>query len=189
MKETTKAYQRRKFEPIWNDVFRGDGIDIGAGDDPFLVPWFANVTSVKTFDLHDGDANRVTVFVKDQFDFVHSSNCLEHMFTPKDALQDWWKLVKPNGHLVFTVPDEDLYEQGVFPSRWNADHKWTFTMYKKFSWSRRSINVMELLTSLPNCIVRRIQLADTNYDRSIKNIDQTYVGNAEAFIEVILKKV
>jgi hypothetical protein len=31
------------------------------------------------------------------------------------------------------VPDEDLYEQGVFPSTFNADHKWTFTVYMHIS--------------------------------------------------------
>lgn len=30
----------------------------------------------------------------------------------------------------FIVPDADLHEQGVFPSRFKSDHKTTFTIYK-----------------------------------------------------------
>jgi len=39
------------------------------------------------------------------------------------------------------VPDEDLYEQGVFPSTF----KWTFTIGKAQSWCPKSINLIELL--------------------------------------------
>ena len=33
-------------------------------------------------DITDGDANRITEFVHEQFDFVYSSHCLEHMREP-----------------------------------------------------------------------------------------------------------
>ena len=46
------------------------------------------------------------------------------------------------------VPDEDLYEQGVFPSTFNADHKWTFTISKSESWIDKSINLFDLLPKL-----------------------------------------
>ena len=39
------------------------------------------------------------------------------------------------------VPDEDLYEQGQFPSTYNVDHKWTFTILKTTSWSPCSLNL------------------------------------------------
>ena len=47
-------------------------------------------------------------------------------------------MLEPGGHLIVTVPDEDLYEQGHFPSDYNRDHKWTFTIHKPKSWSERS---------------------------------------------------
>jgi len=37
------------------------------------------------------------------------------------ALREWFQLVKPGDHLIVIVPDEDLYKQGYFPSRFNAD--------------------------------------------------------------------
>jgi hypothetical protein len=42
-------------------------------------------------------------------------------------------VLKPGGHLVCLVPDEDLYEQGMFPSTFNDDHKRTLTIAKKKS--------------------------------------------------------
>jgi len=188
VKETTKAYQRRRQDPFWNEVFVGDGIDIGSGDDPFRVGWFPGVKSVKTFDRKDGDAQYLTRYVSpNSYDFVHSSHCLEHLNHPC-VLFEWLHVVKTGGHLVFMVPDEDLYEQGVFPSRWNADHKRTFTFKKQKSWSRQSVNLADVLAMLPFCQIRRIGLIDTNYDYTITGIDQTN-GNAEAAWEVVLRKM
>jgi hypothetical protein len=66
------------------------------------------------------------------------------MHDPRKALLECWQLVRVGGHLFFIVPDEALYEQGVFPSRFNADHKATFTISKAQSWSPISINVLDL---------------------------------------------
>ena len=52
------------------------------------------------------------------------------MRDPRSAIAQWWGLVKPGGVLFVIVPDEDLYEQGFWPSRFNCDHKWTFTIAK-----------------------------------------------------------
>ena len=88
----------------------------------------------------------------------------------------------------FTVPDEDLYEQGVFPSRFNNSHKWSFTIDKENSWNSKSINILDLLKSLNNYKIIKIELVDTNYDYSKKDVDQT-MQDAEAIIEVIIKKL
>jgi hypothetical protein len=187
VKETSKANRRRKLDPFWAGVFKGSGIDIGAGDDPFDKSLFSWVTSVRPFDIANGDAQNITDRVKEQFDFVYSSNCLEHLPSPGEALKKWWSLVKPGGHLVFTVPDEDLYEQGTWPSRWNPDHRWSFTIWKKKSWSPASLSVAELISGLEGCHVLRMQVVDTNYDHSAVGLDQTQLG-AETSIEVVLHK-
>ena len=136
----------------------GEGIDIGCGSDPILP-------DVQKFDVDDGDANHITAYVQKTFDFVFSSHCLEHMIDPFQALHEWWKLVKPGGALIFIVPDEDLYEQGNFPSRLNSDHKHTFTISKVQSWSPVSVNVLPLAQSLPNGKIERICLQDKGYNR------------------------
>jgi hypothetical protein len=87
------------------------------------------------------------------------------MRDPRKAVLEWWKLVKPGGHLFFIVPDEDLYEQGIFPSRFNPDHKATFTISKSKSWSPASVNVIDLAFSLPNSQIVSLVLQDNGYDR------------------------
>ncbi|MCL2682701.1 MAG: class I SAM-dependent methyltransferase [Bacteroidales bacterium] len=151
--KTLKAWTEKE-----KQFLLGDGIDIGCGSDP-ITP------NVKTFDMVDGDANHITKFVNQTFDFVFSSHCLEHMINPYYALLEWWKLVKPGGVIIFIVPDEDLYEQGIFPSRFNSDHKHTFTISKAQSWSPVSVNVLDLAQSLPNGKIEHLCLQDKNYDR------------------------
>ncbi len=157
----TATTQTLKF---WTDfeksLIEGDGIDIGCGPDP-IKP------DVRKFDVEDGDANEISKYVTEVFDFVYSSHCLEHMHKPEQALQEWWKLVKPGGHLIFLVPDEDLYEQGVWPSQYNSDHKATFTISKRKSWSSVSYNVLELANSLPNGNIINLELQDIGYDRHL----------------------
>jgi len=157
MDETSKT------KAIWtsfeSSIITGKGIDIGCGPDP-ICP------DARRFDVEDGDANDILSYVSDTFDFVYSSHCLEHMRDPKKALLDWWTLVKPSGHLFLIVPDEDLYEQGVFPSRFNPDHKATFTIAKAKSWSTVSINVLDLISALPDSQIISIALQDHAYDRT-----------------------
>ena len=175
MNETTKAKQ------FWGSVEKaatsGRGIDIGCGPDP-VTP------DARRFDLEDGDANVASQFVKEQFDFVFSSHCLEHMHDPRLTILDWWKLVKPDGHLFVLVPDEDLYEQGVFPSRFNPDHKATFTISKAKSWSPKSINVLELAQSLPGGQIVSLQLQDQGYDHSLTGFGRL---QPDFFVRVLAK--
>ena len=70
------------------------------------------------------------------------------MVDPQAGLQNWFRAVRAGGYLVVTVPDEDLYEQGTFPSTFNRDHKWTFSILKVRSWSTRSLNVVDLVIEL-----------------------------------------
>ena len=147
-------------------LLQGDGIDIGCGLDPVLP-------NAMPFDLAHGDANDISRYVQRQFDFVYSSHCLEHMRDAKAALRQWWDLVKPGGVLFLIVPDEDLYEQGVWPSRFNRDHKWTFTIMKDKSWSPVSINLLDLARSLPNGEVLDIRLFDVGYDRRLQSNGQS----------------
>lgn len=158
MTETSKT--KRLWGELENKILSGKGIDIGCGSDPVK-------SDVRRFDVQDGDANHITKYVCDKFDYVYSSHCLEHMHHPEQALSEWWKLVKPGGHLVFIVPDEDLYEQGYFPSVFNRDHKATFTISKDKSWSLRSYNILDLIQSLDNSELIDIRLMDNDYKRKL----------------------
>jgi SAM-dependent methyltransferase len=135
-------------------------LDIGCGDDPVRP-------DVEPFDVDQGDANCVTQFITDleSYDYVFSSHCLEHMYDPLTTIADWWKLVKPEGTMFVVVPDEDLYEQGYWPSLFNSDHKATFTISKQSSWSPVSRNLMDLARALPDAEIVSVRLQDHRYER------------------------
>lgn len=154
--ETSRT--RRVWGELERSVLRGEGIDIGCGPDPVFP-------DVRRFDREHGDANEIRRFVDRQFDFVYASHCLEHMVDARKAIRQWWALVKPGGVLFLIVPDEDLYEQGRWPSRFNPDHKWTFTIAKHRSWSPVSIGLLELARGLPGGELLDIRLQDDGYER------------------------
>ena len=157
MRETSKT--RSHFGELEHAALTGRVLDIGAGGDlvtPDAIP----------YDVEQGDANRITGFPPESFDCVYSSHCLEHMNDPRQTILNWWSLVKPGGHLFVIVPDEDLYEQGVWPSRFSKEHLHSFTLGKRRSWSPVSINLYELAASLPGGTIRWLALNDIGYDRS-----------------------
>ena len=73
MNESSKT--RKIWGELENSIISGNGIDIGCGPDPVT-------TDVRKFDIEDGDASNITEHVHEQFDFVYSSHCLEHMDDP-----------------------------------------------------------------------------------------------------------
>ncbi len=183
MNETGKL--KSVLTPDELEWFKGKGIDIGCGGFPVT-------DDCVQFDLRDGDAAKITEFVKDEYDFVYSSHCLEDMDDPKSAIAGWWSLVKAGGRLIVVVPDEDLYEQGNV-RRFNREHKHTFTIAKRSSWSRTSINVLDLIKTLTGATLEKVELQDIGYNRSRMTfaspaaVDQTTSG-AMAQIMFVLKK-
>jgi ubiquinone/menaquinone biosynthesis C-methylase UbiE len=103
--------------------------------------------SCRAWDIADGDAELMGSIKDNTFDFVRSSHCLEHMRNPSIAFDNWLRILKPGGYMICLIPDEDLYEQGEFPSTFNPDHKHTFTIHKRKSWSQNSINLFDLLSN------------------------------------------
>jgi predicted SAM-dependent methyltransferase len=149
----------------------GRVIDIGCGGD-LVVPW------AEPFDKIDGDAAKVSAYrPRGEYNAVHSSHCLEHMPDAVAALNDWWSLVRPGGYLVTVVPDEELYEQGLWPSLFNPDHKWAFTISE--AREEHVMNVVDLHRKLPGAEVVEATRHDLHYshemlalskkDRSLRN--------------------
>ena len=192
--EQSKAAKRRfNSGSFHNRYFVGNGVDIGGKPDPLgqYAGIFPLMREVRIWDLADGDAQFMEGVPDNHFDFVHSSHCLEHLHDPYVGFGNWIRILKPGGHIITTVPDEDLYEKGVFPSRFNPDHKWTMTIQKKASWSEKSVNVMELLQSFGDQIkVLKIELIEDFYRSHLKkDIDQTGTPVAECSIEFVVRKL
>ena len=192
MKECGKSIQRRLGDSNFSRrYFVGDGMDIGGKPDPLILykELFPLMKSVKTWDWEEGDAQFLEGVANGALDFVHSSHCLEHLVDPKQGLDNWLRVVREGGYLVITVPDEDLYEQGIFPSTFNRDHKWTFTIFKEESWSDRSINLLDMVRELgPSAELVRIEQLSANYRFDLPRFDQTLTPVAECGIELVIRK-
>ena len=192
MKECSKAIHRRLADAKFaTRYFVGRGLDIGGKPDPLslYLELFPRAESVRTWDWEDGDAQFLASEADGTYDFVHSSHCLEHLVDAREGLANWFRVLKPGGHLIVMIPDEDLYEQGVFPSTFNRDHKHTFTMWKPKSWSHASINVLELLQVLgPLADVLKVEQLHGTYRFGLPRVDQTMSPVAESAIEFVVRK-
>ncbi len=191
-KETSKAMRRRWNEDAkglfpWRSVFSGHGIDIGCGEDP--LPF----EGCLRFDQEDGDANILhALFPHGDFDYIHSSQSLEHMLNP-NVLWDWMLLLKPGGYAVVSVPSWELYEGMRWPSVYNPDHKSTWSMSIRGSPAPFHVHV-------PSWLEANKRVADTllcrqldeNYDyKKAVTVDQTWLeaDGVEPWIEFILRKL
>jgi SAM-dependent methyltransferase len=192
MYEASKALLRRLHDSRFAArYFVGHGVDIGAGPDALgqYSELFPLMKSCRAWDVEDGDAQYLDALPDASLDFAHSSHCLEHMRDTREALQNWLRVLKPGGHLIVTVPDEDMYEQGIFPSIFNPDHKWTFTMQKAATWSPKSVNLLALLAEFADrAQVIKVEQLDATFRFGLPPGDQTMTMVGECAIEFVLRK-
>lgn len=187
MNEASKFYKR--LSKKWkNTLFPKGGriLDVGFGGTP-IIP------QAQGWDLEQGDATYLQGLEDCSFDTVFSSHCIEHLANPALGLQNWWRVVKPFGWLVVLGPDEDLYEQGVWPSVFNPDHKVSLTLSKSFSWNQQSVNLVQLVGGLIGHKLHLAKITDGGKLPRIKNneikISDITQGKGEAGVEVIVQKI
>ena len=105
---------------------RGKGLDIGCGQYK-AYSHFIGLDSGKQYGGQNvtdiqGDGTDLSMFADESLDFVFSSHFLEHVQDYIPTLWEWWRVIKPGGHLVLYLPHKDLYpnigEKGA-----NPDHK------------------------------------------------------------------
>lgn len=191
MRETSKAHPRRLTCGDFDLYLRGNGIDVGAGDDPLVVPF----GHVRTWDKADGDAQILSGVDEKSFDFVYSSHCLEHMQSVEEALATWAKVCRIDGYVYVVVPEWTLYEHRQWPSRHNRDHRASFALISTPSVDHRHYTLADLIR-----IGRRVglELADVRLDMEGFDcklhttedpfIDQTRRG-AQAQLTVVWRKI
>jgi hypothetical protein len=109
------------------------------------------------------------------------------------ALDQWWSLVRPGGHLIIVVPDEDLYEQGGWPSLFNRDHKATFRLNKSISWSPVSYDIGALVRALRGAEIVNCELQDHAYDHALRRTRLTRLDrllfNAERASHYLIRRL
>ena len=187
---TSRSMKRRILEA--QPYFTGKGLDVGGGGDP-LARYAAllGFESCRNWDLPDGDAQYLASVPDETYDFLYSSHSLEHMVDPAIALASWIRVVCGGGHLVIVIPDEELYEHLHWPSRFNSDHKWSFSIYRGAPLLPKSVNVFDLLMPLWESVeIIKIERIEAGFRYDLGDIDQTALENdpAECSIEIVLRK-
>lgn len=111
---------------------RGRGIDIGAGDFKIL-PHAISVDNMHHNEVFGfrykpdivAEADDLSIFGSQSFDWVYSSHTLEHVADMGKTLREWWRVLKPQGLLVMYLPHKDFYPNIGKPGA-NPDHKRDF---------------------------------------------------------------
>jgi len=180
--ETWKAHERRVAEG-WFEKYapaNAPGIDIGCQYDCLNQTF-------RRWDIAfgDGDAELMEGVPDESFQTVYASHILEHINNPKKAIENWWRILKPGGHLIIMVPHRDLYEKRkTLPSQWNGEHKWFWLPEE--SESPCTISLKGLLNkAIPDGEILSLKVLSDGYDHSLP-VNAHPVG--EFSIEVIVRK-
>lgn len=126
--------------PIRNHLIQyciGNGLDIGFGGYP-ISP--TAITLDKPDCVHkgnlSGDAGNLHWFRDGVLDYVFSAHCLEDAEDTVAWLREWWRVLRPGGHLVLFLPDQVAYERhcrtaGVEPNGAHKHHDFSLEYVKK----------------------------------------------------------
>lgn len=108
---------------------RGLGYDIGCG--PYKAfPHFIGIDNRKDVqmfgiqmdpDITVPDASQLPMLASAHADFVYSSHTLEHIKDHEKALKEWWRVIKPGGHLCLYLPHKSFYPN-IGTDGANPDH-------------------------------------------------------------------
>lgn len=159
-KESKVTYQDKILSGFFARYMYGQGIDIGyRGTDSTAETILPGAQGV---DIGTpGYDGFLLPYKSDTLDYVYSSHCLEHLEAPIASIREWFRVVKPHGHLVIVVPHQYLYEKrSELPSRWNRDHKTFYTPAK--------LMLQVELALTPNTYrLRLLEDGDKNFDYSL----------------------
>lgn len=179
--ETWKAKKRREREGWFEQYAPPDqpGIDIGCQEDE-LNEKFRKWDYI----FGDGDATFMEGVEDNTYTTVYASHVLEHIADPVTAIQNWYRITKPGGHLIILVPHRDLYEKKtVLPSNWNPEHKWFFLPDRSDPPYTLGLNYLISL-ALPGANVVSFRVLDEGYVEYPPNVHAL----GEYSIEAIIKK-
>ena len=178
--EASKSYKLRLENGFIDTYLSGEAIlDVGyKGYIADVVPIVPQAIGVELdFPGYDG---RTLPFAEESQDAVFASHCLEHIPDFRNALQDWFRVLRVGGFLVIMVPHQFLYEKKVaLPSQFNGDHQRFYTPASLMA---------EIEESLPPNSYRLRHLADNDlgYDYSIP--PQHHSGGCYE-LELVVEKI
>lgn len=164
-------------EGFFEKYCKGEGLDIGCGDDPV-------VDGCCGWDLMNGDAQYLDGINNGEFDWVYSSHCLEHVDDVRCTLKNGFRILRSGGFLILYIPHRDLYgKRTSLPSRFNPHHKHMFLIGRREAPDTLDI-VEEIRESLDNYEVQYVKICDNGYIRH----SDTDPSEGEYSVEVVIRK-
>jgi SAM-dependent methyltransferase len=102
--------------PIYHVIENLDGVNYSN-----QTLWEQKISMGKTFNFYKNkigiqyinDATELCSLNSEYYDFILSSNCLEHVANPMKAIEEWKRVLKPSGVMVLVLPKKEN----------NFDHK------------------------------------------------------------------
>jgi len=107
----------------------GIGLDLGCGHEKINpataigIDAGGNAANIN-IDLSKPDA--LKIFSDEYFDYVFSSHLLEDFYDTETALREWWRVIKPGGHLILYLPHKYFYPDFKDDPGVNPNHKHNF---------------------------------------------------------------
>ena len=95
--------------PVYPSIARLDGVNFSN-----QTMWEGSLTTGNNFNYYKNktgmqyihDTTDLNTIKSNTYDFLLSSNCLEHVANPLKALQEWIRIVRPNGYLLLAQPNK-----------------------------------------------------------------------------------
>jgi SAM-dependent methyltransferase len=105
-------FLNRDIKDAISNYAKGNFLDLGCGNKPYQSLYNPFTTSQLGCDVVQSDQNSVDVvcpatdlkFNNDQFDTVLCTQVLEHVFEHDKLMSEAFRVLKPGGHLILTVP-------------------------------------------------------------------------------------
>jgi SAM-dependent methyltransferase len=88
------------------------------------------------------EATKIAAVENGKYDFVISSNCLEHVANPMQAVQEWLRLIKSKGSIVVIVPNKNYC----------FDHRRPYTTFQHITTDFKNQTSETDLTHLPEVL-------------------------------------
>ncbi len=103
------------------------------------------------------DATNLSDIKDDEYEFVISSHCLEHIANPLKALQEWLRVIKPGGIILIVVPNKEYC----------FDHRRSYTSFQHILADYESHTSENDLTHLDEIL----ELHDLSMDHGSADLD------------------
>ena len=109
LEQITLFKQRHNLKMV-KSYLNGKGIEIGPGENPFIKK---NIVYVDKFPPKNNnnfvacDADNLFSFSDNEFDFLYSAHCLEHMPNAIKTIIEWTRVLKPGGVICAVLPHID----------------------------------------------------------------------------------